>query len=134
LRKAGFDVVLLETRHVKAALSAMIVKTGRRDAHGIAQLLRMATEVPVVGKSVKIREEVVVRQERTSRVATVRDTVRRDKIEVTRSTRSDVPSYPVRNRTLASDAPELDHVASRQRSMNGYSLDGDLVPPATSVA
>ena len=43
------------------------------------------TEVPVVGKSVKVREEVVVRRERTSRVATVRDTVRRDKIEVTRS-------------------------------------------------
>ena len=43
------------------------------------------TEVPVVGKSVKVREEVVVRRECTSRVATVRDTVRRDKIEVTRS-------------------------------------------------
>jgi Domain of unknown function (DUF2382)/Hemerythrin HHE cation binding domain len=43
------------------------------------------TEVPVVGKSVKVREEVVVRRERTSRVETVRDTVRRDKIEVTRS-------------------------------------------------
>jgi transposase len=39
--KAGLPVVLLETRHVKAALSAMIVKTDRRDARGIAQLLRM---------------------------------------------------------------------------------------------
>jgi transposase len=38
---AGFDVVLLETRHVKAALSAMTVKTDRKDARGIAQLLRM---------------------------------------------------------------------------------------------
>jgi transposase len=38
---AGFDAVLLETRHVKAALSAMIVKTDRKDARGIAQLLRM---------------------------------------------------------------------------------------------
>jgi Domain of unknown function (DUF2382)/Hemerythrin HHE cation binding domain len=43
------------------------------------------TEVPVVGKSIKVREEVVVRRERTSRVETVRDTVRRDKIEVRRS-------------------------------------------------
>ncbi|MBV9116035.1 MAG: hypothetical protein JOY63_01585, partial [Acetobacteraceae bacterium] len=34
LREAGHDVVLLETRHVKAALSAMAVKTDRRDAHG----------------------------------------------------------------------------------------------------
>ena len=41
LTRAGFDVVLLETRHVKAALSAMVVKTGRKDARGIAQLLRM---------------------------------------------------------------------------------------------
>jgi transposase len=29
---AGFEVVLLETRHVKAALSAMPVKTDRKDA------------------------------------------------------------------------------------------------------
>ncbi len=36
LVKAGFQAVLLETRHVKAALSAMIVKTDRRDARGIA--------------------------------------------------------------------------------------------------
>ena len=36
LVQAGFEVVLLETRHVKAALSAMIVKTDRRDARGIA--------------------------------------------------------------------------------------------------
>src|SRR3954452_16090845 len=38
---AGFEVVLLETRHVKAALSAMVNKTDRKDARGIAQLLRM---------------------------------------------------------------------------------------------
>jgi transposase len=38
---AGFDVVLLETRHVKAALSAMPVKTDRKDARGIAQMVRI---------------------------------------------------------------------------------------------
>src|SRR4051794_12928590 len=41
LAGAGFEAVLLETRQVKAALSAMIVKTDRKDARGIAQLLRM---------------------------------------------------------------------------------------------
>jgi transposase len=47
LTQAGFAVVLLETRHVKAALSAMTVKTDRRDARGIAQLLRMGWYRPV---------------------------------------------------------------------------------------
>ena len=41
LTSAGFEAVLLETRHVKAALSAMTVKTDRKDARGIAQLIRM---------------------------------------------------------------------------------------------
>jgi transposase len=35
LTQAGFETVLLETRHVKAALSAMTVKTDRKDARGI---------------------------------------------------------------------------------------------------
>ncbi|SIT19025.1 IS110 family transposase [Paracoccus saliphilus] len=51
LVNAGFDVVLLETRHVKAALSAMTVKTDRKDARGIAQLLRMGWFRPVHAKS-----------------------------------------------------------------------------------
>jgi transposase len=41
LTRAGFETVLLETRHVKAALSAMTVKTDRKDARGLAQLIRM---------------------------------------------------------------------------------------------
>ena len=41
LKRAGFETVLLETRHVKAALSAMTVKTDRKDARGLAQLMRM---------------------------------------------------------------------------------------------
>jgi transposase len=49
---AGRDVVLLETRHVKAALSAMTVKTDWKDARGIVQLLRMGWYRPVHAKSV----------------------------------------------------------------------------------
>jgi transposase len=51
LVNADRDVVLLETRHVKAALSAMTVKTDRKDARGIAQLLRMGWYRPVHAKS-----------------------------------------------------------------------------------
>jgi transposase len=56
LAKAGFDVVLLETRQIKAALSAMTVKTDRKDARGIAQLLRMGWYRPVHGKAVPTQE------------------------------------------------------------------------------
>ena len=41
-------------------------------------------EVPVVRKGVRLREEVVVRTERSQRVETVRGTVRRDEVEVDR--------------------------------------------------
>jgi stress response protein YsnF len=40
------------------------------------------SEVPLVAKGVKVREEVVIRRERTKRVETVRDTIRRDEIEI----------------------------------------------------
>lgn len=53
---AGFEAVLLETRHVKAALGAMTVKTDRRDARGIAQLLRLAWYRPVHAKSASAQE------------------------------------------------------------------------------
>jgi transposase len=56
LLKAGFEAVLLETRHVKAALSAMTVKTDRKDARGIAQLLRMGWFRPVHAKSPPAQE------------------------------------------------------------------------------
>src|SRR5262245_52063302 len=56
LVRAGFNVVLLETRQVKAALSAMVVKTDRKDARGIAQLLRMGWFRPVHCKSLPAQE------------------------------------------------------------------------------
>jgi transposase len=51
LTEAGFETVLMETRHVKKALSASTVKTDRRDARGMAQLLRMGWFRPVHAKS-----------------------------------------------------------------------------------
>src|ERR1700759_5244267 len=41
MREAGFSVELLETRHVRDAFKAMLGKTDRKDARGIAQLMRL---------------------------------------------------------------------------------------------
>lgn len=56
LAEAGIEVTLLETRRVKAVLKAMPVKTDRRDAEGIARLLRMGWFRPVHCKSVSAQE------------------------------------------------------------------------------
>ena len=58
LTKAGLKTVLLETRQVKAALSAMVVKTDRKDARGIAQLLRMGAGSGVALQSPTPAQEV----------------------------------------------------------------------------
>ena len=41
MKAARLAVELLETRHVRAAFKAMPVKTDRKDARGIAQLMRL---------------------------------------------------------------------------------------------
>jgi transposase len=41
MRQAGLAVELPETRHVRAAFKSAPVKTDRKDARGIAQLMRM---------------------------------------------------------------------------------------------
>lgn len=46
-------------------------------------------EVPVVGKVVRLKEEVVIRTERTERVETVRDTVRQDEVEIEHAIKRD---------------------------------------------
>ena len=46
MRNAGLAVELLETRHVRNACKAMPVKTERKDARGIAQLLRLGEAGP----------------------------------------------------------------------------------------
>ena len=56
LTDAGFETVLLETRHVKGVLKAMPIKTDRRDAEGIARLLQMGWFRPVHCKSISAQE------------------------------------------------------------------------------
>jgi transposase len=56
LRKAGLAVELLETRHVRNALKTMPVKTDRKDARGIAELMRLGWHRPVHCKSMAAQE------------------------------------------------------------------------------
>jgi transposase len=56
MREEGFAVELLETRHVRTAFKTMPVKTDRKDARGIAQLMRMGWFRPIHCKSVHAQE------------------------------------------------------------------------------
>ena len=79
LKRAGFETVLLETRHVKAALSAMTVKTDRKDARGLAQLIRMGWFRPVHAKSMgsqEVRALLVARRQLLGRLIDVELSIR----------------------------------------------------------
>ena len=56
LRNGGLAVELLETRHVRNAFQIMPVKTDRKDAHGIAELMRLGWFRPVHCKSMEAQE------------------------------------------------------------------------------
>jgi transposase len=56
MRDAGLAVELLETRHVRDAFKAMPVKTDRKDARGIAQLVRLGWFRPVHCESLPAQE------------------------------------------------------------------------------
>ena len=56
MKQAGLAIELLETRHVRNAFKLMPVKTDRKDARGIAQLIRMGWFRPVHCKSVAAQE------------------------------------------------------------------------------
>jgi transposase len=56
LRQAGIAAELLETRHVRRAFEIMPVKTDRKDAHGIADLMRLGWFRPVHCKSIDAQE------------------------------------------------------------------------------
>ena len=60
MREAGLAVELLETRHVRNAFKTMPVKTDRKDARGIAELMRMGWFRPVHCKSMGAQETRVM--------------------------------------------------------------------------
>lgn len=56
MAKAGLPVELLETRHVRTAFKIMPVKTDKKDARGIAQLMRLGWYRSVHCKSLPAQE------------------------------------------------------------------------------
>ena len=56
MAKAGLAVELLETRHVRRAFKIMPVKTDKKDARRIAQLMRLGWFRPVHCKSLPAQE------------------------------------------------------------------------------
>jgi transposase len=73
LVEAGLLAILIETRHVKAALKAMTVKTDRNDARGMAQLMRMGWFRPVHAKAPMVQEIRALLTARKLLVAKLRD-------------------------------------------------------------
>jgi transposase len=73
LVKAGLPAILIETRHVKAALKAVTVKTDRNDARGMAQLMRMDWFRPVHAKAPVVQEIRALLTARKLLVANLRD-------------------------------------------------------------
>src|SRR6266480_2625789 len=120
LKEAGFEAVLLETRHVKAALSAMTVKTDRKDARGLTQLIRMGWFRPVHAKSIgsqEIRVLLVARKQLLGRLLDVelslRGILRGFGLKVGQVTRK---TFEVRIRELVTGQATLERIAGAMLS------------------
>jgi transposase len=73
MKQAGLPVELLETRHVRNAFKTMPVKTDRKDARGIAELMRMGWFRPVHCKSISAQETRAILTTRTLIESKLRD-------------------------------------------------------------
>ena len=103
MREAGLAVELLETRHVRDAFKAMPVKTDRKDARGIAQLMRLGWFRPVHCKSVPAQE--------TRALLTARKLLQTKRLDVEMSLRGRAAGLRAEGRT--------DHAAELRRADPG---------------
>ena len=132
LRQAGIAAELLETRHVRRAFEIMPVKTDRKDAHGIADLMRLGWFRPVHCKSLDAQE--------TRAMLTARKLVQKQVFEVESSLRGILRGFglkvgkttPVkfegRVKELVAGNPSLERIADSllatravlRREFNGF--------------
>ncbi len=79
LAEANIPVICVETRHMKAALSAQLNKTDRHDARGIAQMMRVGLYKPVHVKtpiSQRLRTVLTARQLLRNKLQDVENEIR----------------------------------------------------------
>jgi transposase len=131
IQQAGFAVELLETRHVRNAFKIMPVKTDRKDARGIAELMRLGWFRPVHCKSMEAQE--------TRAMLTARKLVQKELLETESSLRGILRGFGLkvgktkpmqfegRIKELVAGHPSLEVVASALLSVRAAlrrELDG----------
>ena len=122
MKEAGLAVELLETRHVRNAFKTMAVKTDRKDARGIAELMRVGWFRPVHCKSMAAQETRVMLTARTlvqSKLYDVemslRGLLRNFGLKVGRTTS---PRFAGRIKELVAGHPSLEIIASSLLSVH----------------
>jgi transposase len=115
MKQAGLPVELLETRHVRNAFRIMPVKTDRKDARGMAQLIRLGWFRPVHGKSLPSQETrslLVARKRLQGKLhdieLSLRGTLRGYGLKLGKTT---AKTFENRVRTLVADHPTLTMIA-----------------------
>jgi transposase len=116
MREAGLAVELLETRHVRNAFKTMPVKTDRKDARGIAELVRMGWFRPVHCKSMEAQEtralltaRKLVQKQLHEVEMSLRGILRGFGLKVGKTTR---PQFAARVRELVAGHPSLEQLAT----------------------
>jgi transposase len=122
LREASLPIELIETRHVRAALATMSVKTDRKDARGIAELMRVGWFRPVHCKSLAAQEVRAILtsrklvQKKLNDVAMhLRGILRNFGLKVGRATQS---SFAGRIRELVAGHATLEEIATALLSVH----------------
>ena len=126
MKEAGLAVELLETRHVRNAFKTMAVKTDRKDARGIAELIRVGWFRPVHCKSMAAQETRAILTARSLAQTKLRDVemslrgiLRGFGLKVGRTTSN---GFAERIKELVAGHPTLEVIAGSLLAVHGVLL------------